>query len=206
MGCIVRKVNDVRLNRRFVKTEDEEEACRLLFNAYYETVFNTVKRRRWNHPDTVVDLDEITSDMFMKAVKKRKEIQEPEKLLEWLVKVAENLMIDAIRRSRQTRHLAVVPLDGPSVSEGTMLAETDAEYTEANRDMVAQLLRLLQDQDREIVDWLLDRLKPKEIAKRIGSTSEVVFLSFSVVSVGKVLVCFLSVIIVVELYRFLTSD
>ncbi len=174
MGCIVRKVNDVRLNRRFVETDDEEEACRLLFNAYYETVFNTVKTRRWNHPDTVVDPDEITSDTFITAFKKRKEIQESEKLLEWLKRVADNLMIDEIRRSRQKRLLAVISLDGPSVSEGTMLAETDAEYTEANRDLEAQLFRLLQDQDREIVDLLLDRLKPKEIAKTIDSTAEAV--------------------------------
>ena len=167
-------MNDVRLNRRFVETDNEEEACRLLFNAYYNTVFNTVKTRRWNHPDTVVDPDEITSDTFITAFKKRKEIQEPEKLLEWLKRVAENLMIDAIRRSRQKRGLAVVPLDGPSVSEGTRLAETDAEYTEANRDLEAQLLRLLQDQDREIVDLLLDGLKPKEIAETIDSTPEAV--------------------------------
>ena len=174
MGCIVRKVNDVRLNRRFVETDDEEEACRLLFNAYYETVFNTVKTRRWNHPDTVVDLDAITSDTFIKAVKMRKELQEPEKLLDWLIKVADNLMIDEIRRSRQKRLLAVISLDGPSVSEGTMLAETDAEYTEANQDLEVQLFRLLQDQDREIVDLLLDGLKPKEIAKTIDSTPEAV--------------------------------
>ncbi len=70
--------------------------------------------------------------------------------------------------------LGSFPLDGPSVSEGTMLAETDAEYTETNRDLVAQLLRLLQDQDREIVDLLLDELKPKEIAEKIPSTSEAV--------------------------------
>ena len=136
-------MNDVRLNRRFVETDDEEEACRLLFNAYYETVFNTVKRRRWNHPDTVVDPDEITNDTFIKAVKKRKEIQEPEKLLEWLKEVAKNLMIDAIRRSRQKRHLPTTSLDGPSVSEreavytsirdASMRAETDTARTEAYR-------------------------------------------------------------------------
>ena len=102
---------------------------------------------RWNHPDTVADPDEIASDTFIKALEKQKEIQAPEKLLEWLLKVAENLMIDAIRRSRQTRRLAATVLDGPSVSEGTMLAETDAEYTEANRELLARLLRLLQDQD-----------------------------------------------------------
>ena len=177
MGCIVREVNDVHLNRRFVETDDEEEAGQLLsllVNAYRKTVFNVVKSRKGNQPDTVVDPDEITNETFIKAFYKRKQIQEPEKLLEWLVKVAENLMIDAIRRSRQKRHLAVVPLDGPSVSEGTMLAETDAEYTEANRDLVAQLLCLLEDQDREIVELLLDELKPKEIAERIGLTPEAV--------------------------------
>lgn len=114
--CIVRKVNDVRLNRRFVETDDEEkvpELLRLLSNAYYETVFDAIDKRRWNHLDTVVNLDAITNETFLKAFNNRKQIGEPEKLVEWLIKVAGNLMIDAIRRSHQTRHLAVVPLDGP---------------------------------------------------------------------------------------------
>ena len=127
---------------------------------------------RWNHPDTVVDPDEITSDTFIKAFNKRKEIQEPEKLLEWLVKVAENLMIDEIRRSRQKRRLAVVPLGSLSNSEReTLIAGTDAEAKEV---LEAQLFCLLQDQDREIVDLLLDGLKSKEIAETIDSTSEAV--------------------------------
>ena len=130
---------------------------------------------RWNHPDTVVGLDEITSDTFIKAFNKRKEIQEPEKLLEWLEKVAENLMIDAIRRSRQKRRLAVVPLGSLSNSEReTLIAGTDAEQAEAKEVLEAQLFRLLQDQDREIVDLLLDGLKSKEIAETIDSTSEAV--------------------------------
>lgn len=183
MGCIVRKVNDVRLNRRFVEMDDEEEACRLLFNAYYEIVFNTVKRRRQNHPDTVVDPNEITNDTFIKAFEKRKKIQKPEKLVEWLKKVAENLMIDAIRRPRQKRHLPTTSLDGPpSVSEREALytsmrdasirAETDIARTEAYRYREEQLLRLLtyMDKDREIVVLARDeRLNPAEIAERNGS-------------------------------------
>ena len=178
MGYIVGKVNDVSLNRRFVETDDEEEArelLRLLSNAYYETVFDAIDRRRWNHPDTVVDPDAITNETFLKAFNKRKQIGEPEKLFEWLVTAAKNLMIDKIRNARsRARRLPFTPIDGPSISEGTRLAETDAEYTEANRDLVAQLLRLLQDQDREIVDLLLDELKPKEIAEVVTSTSEAV--------------------------------
>ena len=173
---IVRKVNDISLNRRFVETDDEEEACRLLFNAYYKIVFNTIDRRRWNHPDTVVDPDAITSETFIKAFNKRKQIGEPEKLLEWLVKVAKNLMIDEIRKSRRKRRLEVVRLESLSISErsapyATSLAETDAERTEAERVLEAQLLLLLQDQDREIVDLLIDKLRPKEIAGVITSTA-----------------------------------
>ena len=168
-------MNDVRLNRRFIEMDDEEEAWRLLFNAYYKIVFNTVERRRWNHPDTVVDPDEITSDTFITALEKRKEIQEPEKLLEWLKRVAENLMIDAIRKSRQTRRLAVVPLGTlPNSERETLIAGTDAEQAEAKEVLEVQLFCLLQDQDREIVDLLLDQLKPKEIAEVVTSTSKAV--------------------------------
>ncbi|RKU16533.1 hypothetical protein C6503_12155 [Candidatus Poribacteria bacterium] len=170
-------MNDVGLNRRFVETDDEEEAGRLLFNAYHKIVFNTIDRRRQNHPDTVVDPGEITSDTFIIAVKKRKGIQEPEKLLEWLKRVAENLMIDAIRRSRQKRRLPSTSLDGLSISEreafyASMCAETDAARTEAYRHREEQLLRLLtyMDKDREIVVLARDeRLNPAQIAERNGS-------------------------------------
>jgi len=186
VGCIVRKVNDVRLNRRFVETDDEEEARELLYllvNAYYKDVFNTINRRRANHPDTVVDPDGITNNTFLIAFHKRKQIGEPEKLLEWLIRVAKNLMIDAIRRSRQEKHLPTTSLDGPpSVSEREALytsmrdasirAETDIARTEAYRYREEQLLRLLtyMDKDREIVVIARDeRLNPAEIAERNGS-------------------------------------
>ena len=170
-------MNDVSLNRQFVETDDEEEAGRLLFNVYYKIVFNTVDRRRQNHPDTVVDPGEITSDTFIKALEKRKEIQEPEKLVEWLKRVAENLMIDAIRRSRQKRRLPSTSFDGLSVSEGealyaSMRAETDTARTEAYRYREEQLLRLLtyMDKDREIVVLARDeRLNPAQIAERVDS-------------------------------------
>lgn len=169
-------MNDVSLNRRFLET-DSEEACRLLFNTYYKTVFDTVRRMRWNHPDTVVDPDDITSETFIKAFKKRKEIQEPEKLLEWLVTAAKNLMIDKIRRFRtQTRRLPVVSVENffdleKEVPFASTIAETDTEQYEADRYLVAQLLRLLRDKDREIVEFMLNGLTSKEIATTIGSTA-----------------------------------
>ena len=178
MGSVVRKVNDVSLNRRFVETDDEEEArelLRLLFNAHYKNVLDIIDKRRWNHPDTVVDPDEITSATFLKAFNKRKQIGEPEKLFEWLVTAAKNLMIDKIRNARsRARRLPSTPIDGPSINEGTMLRETDTEQTEAEQEQIAQILLLLQDHDREIADLILDGLKPKEIAEARTSTPEAV--------------------------------
>ena len=71
--------------------------------------------------------------------------------------------------------MAVVPLDTLSNSEReTLIAGTDAQQAEAKEVFEAQLFCLLQDQDREIVDLLLDQLKPKEIAEVVTSTSKVV--------------------------------
>jgi len=172
-------VNDVDLNRRFVETDDEEVADLLfsqIFKAYYKTVCDKIDRMRWNHPDTVVDPDEITSDAFIKAFNKRKQIGEPEKLVEWLVTVAKNLMIDKIRKARaQARRISVVSLGSLSFSESstdyaTSLAETDAEQAQADQDRIEQILQLLDGKDREIVTLMLDRLSPKEIAVTINST------------------------------------
>ena len=168
-------VNDVSLNRQFLEGNDEN-AFTLLFKKYYPVVYAHVDRMMRNHPDPAVDADDITSKTFTRAFNKRKEIREPEKLLGWLLTTARNLTIDEIRNlERRTRHLSVESLDSLSVIEREVsfestLAKTDTEQTEANRYLIAQLLQLLQDKDREIVELMLDGLKPKEIADTIGST------------------------------------
>lgn len=175
-------MNNVSLNRRFVEADDEDEpeVCRLIFNAYYKIVFDTVSRMFRGHPDPAVDADDFTSETFMKAFNKRKEIQEPEKLLGWLITSAKNLMIDKMRRVRtRTRRLPTdaVGSDVDLESEASFastLAETDTEYTESNRYRVAQLLRLLQDKDREIVAFMLDEFSQKEIAEMISTTPDAV--------------------------------
>ena len=75
------------------------------------------------------------------------------------------------------RYLAVESFDNLSVGERdapfvSTSAKTDTERTEAHRYLVAQLLHLLpNNKDREIVELMLDGLRPREIAKTIGLTS-----------------------------------
>jgi len=110
-------VNDARLNRQFLETGDIDAFTRL-FKKYYPTVYAYVDRMMRDHTDPAVDADDITSETFTKAFEKRKEIQEPEKLLRWLLKTAKNLTIDRIRKSRQqARYLSVESLDNLSVRQ-----------------------------------------------------------------------------------------
>ena len=167
--------NDVSLNRRFLETGDIE-AFTLVFKKYYPVIYAHVSRMMRNHPDPAVDADDITSETFAIAFTKREEIREPEKLLAWLLSTARNLAIAEIRNSeRRMRHLAIESRDNLSISErdtlfASTLLKTDADQNETNRYLVTQLLRLIPDKDREIVELRLDGLRPREIAQTIGST------------------------------------
>ena len=166
------KVDEVRVNRQFLETGDAV-AFEQVFNTYYKIVYDAANKVVRNHEDA----EEITNDTFMRAFNKRAEIREPEQLLKWLRTTARNLAIDKIRKSRQqVKYLSVELLDNLSVRErdlrfASILRETNAEQTEANRELIKQLLRLLPDRDREIVELMFDELSPKEIAERIDSTA-----------------------------------
>ena len=172
-------VNDARLNRQFLETGDIDAFTRL-FKKYYPTVYAYIDRMMRDHTDPAVDADDITSETFTKAFDKRKEIQESEKLLRWFLKTAKNLTIDTIRKSRQqAKYLSIEALDDPSVREretlsASILAERNTVQTQADQYLTKQLLRLLSDKDREIVELMIDGLSRKEIAEKIDSTPDAV--------------------------------
>ncbi|MDE0427336.1 MAG: sigma-70 family RNA polymerase sigma factor [Candidatus Poribacteria bacterium] len=168
----------VNLNRHVLETDDAEEICRFLFDRYYKTVFDYVSKMMWNYPDPITDAEDITSETFTKAfnaLKRGKEIQEPEELSGWLITIAINLTIDRTRAlERRARYLPTESLDNLSVSEkeapfASTLSDKDSRQRAANHDMKMQLLRLLSDKDREIA-VLMDHLTPKAVAEVIGST------------------------------------
>ena len=173
---------NVLINRQFLETGDEEEAYALLFNTYHKDVFAKIDGMMRNHIDPAVDAADIAQETFIRAVKKRHQIREPEKVLRWLLKIATNLTRNEIRdakRRRQTGYTFVESLDDPSVSEGearyaTSLAETDAEQTEVERYLVRQLLCLLQGKDRKVAELKLAEAEIEEIAETVGPTAEAV--------------------------------
>lgn len=174
--------DNVRINRQFLETDDEEKACALLFNTYHDAVFAKINGMMRNHIDPAVDAADIAQETFIRAWKKRHQIREPEKVLRWLLKIATNLTRNEIRdakRRRQTGYTFVESLESLSVSEGdaryaTFRAETDTKQTETERYLVRQLLCLLQGKDRKVAELKLAEAEIEEIAETVGPTAEAV--------------------------------
>ena len=126
------------------------------------------------------DADEITNDTFLKAFIKRETIKYPEKLIGWLYTTAERAAIDLLRArqrdvNRTPELVSLDTLDGAKATAvASILAEQQVQQTETYQYLLTGLQRLLSEKDLEIVEYLLDGKKPKQIAKEIGSTAEAV--------------------------------
>ena len=175
-------MDDVSINRQFVETDDEEEACALLFNTYHKAVFAKISRMMRNHPDPTVAAEDMTQETFIKAFKERKTLREPEKLRGWLLTIATNLTLNEIRnaeRRRQAGDLSLESLESLSISErgaryATSLAETDAEQAEAIQYLMRQVLCLLQGKNRKVVELKIEGAEIEEIAETVGPNAEAV--------------------------------
>ncbi|MDE0482636.1 MAG: sigma-70 family RNA polymerase sigma factor [Candidatus Poribacteria bacterium] len=168
-------MNDNVLNRQFLET-GSEEALNLLMQEHYEPIRASVTKIIGNHHDA----DEITNQTFLKAFNKRETIKYPDKLVQWLWTTAKNAAIDHIRArgqgvNRMSEFATLDSVDGErEAAEASMLAAQQAQQTETERYLLRRLLRLLPEKDLEVVEHLLDELRPSEIAEAIGSTAEAV--------------------------------
>lgn len=164
---------DNDLNRQFLESGNEE-ALNLLMQKHYKWIRNSVTKIIENPHDA----DEITNETFLKAFNKRETIKYPDKLVGWLNTTAKNMAFDRLRdKQREVNRMSeFVSLDnvGGEVEDASMLAEQQALQTETEHDLLRCLLRLLPEKDLEVVENLLDDLKPKQIAEAIGSTAEAV--------------------------------
>ena len=175
-------MDDVSINRQFVETDDEEEACALLFNTYHKAVFAKISRMMRNHPDPAVAAEDMTQETFIKAFKERKTLREPEKLRGWLLTIATNLTLNEIRNAERRRQAGDSPLESlESLSIGergaryaTSLAETDAEQAEAIQYLMRQVLCLLQGKNRKVVELKIEGAEIEEIAETVGPNAEAV--------------------------------
>ncbi len=170
-------MEDDTLHRQFLKT-GSEEVLNLLMQKHYESIYGSVFSILRNHQDA----DEITNATFLKAYNKRETIKYPDKLLEWLYTTAKNAAIDKHRKNaaidRRRKMSELTSLDSADgereAAAASMLAARQAQQTETDQYLLRGILRLLSEKELEVVEYLMDGLKPKQIAEEIGSTAEAV--------------------------------
>jgi len=171
--------DNTAINRRFLETDDDNDAFELLFKTYYKAIFRSIDRMLRDHSDPAVDADDLTQETFIRALQKKNEVREPEKVPGWLFTIAKNLTLNEIRdakRRRETGSGSLKLLEDLSDSEkeapyAAFIAKTDAEQTETNRYRLQQCLYLLQGDDRKVVELKLEGAEIREIAQTIGATS-----------------------------------
>ena len=128
--------------------------------------------------------DEITNETFLKAFNERETIKYPDKLVSWLYKTAKHAAIDRLRARQRDVHQMpdLVFLDNLDAEReaatvsifAAQQAQQIETQIETDQYLLTSLLRLLTEKDREVVEYLLDGLKPKQIAEVIDSTAEAV--------------------------------
>ena len=143
---------------------------------YYKPICSHVFAILKDHQDA----DEITNETFLKAFNEREMIKYPDKLVSWLYKTAKNAAIDRLRARQRDVHQMpdLVSLDNldceREAAAASIFAAQQAQQIETDQYLLTSLLRLLTEKDREVVEYLLDGLKPKQIAEVIDSTAEAV--------------------------------
>ena len=97
--------------------------------------------------------------------------------MSWLYKTAKNAAIERLRARQRDVHQMpdLVSLDNLDAEREAAAASIfAAQQIETDQYLLTSLLRLLTEKDREVVEYLLDGLKPKQIAEVIDSTPEAV--------------------------------
>ncbi|MBI1358623.1 MAG: sigma-70 family RNA polymerase sigma factor [Acidobacteria bacterium] len=131
-----------------------------LIETHMRRVFRLIYRVVGNVPDA----QDLTQDAFVKALKRREQLKDPEKAAQWLGRIAVNTALDFMRRNKRVRfeEIDVAP-ESPSESpEQTVLRDEKRRYIEDG-------LRLLSDRERAaLILRDIEGLPAVEVAARLN--------------------------------------
>ncbi len=153
-----RQINLVRLAR-----EGDRNAFGELVREFEPTVFSIVVRRLRNQAEAA----EVTQEVFLRAFRKIGQLQEPERFMGWLKRIAVRLSINrAVRRPREL-------MQDPGILQGSVQARNETrlgierdEDASQVREGLSQLRRL----DREtLVAFYFEGQSLKQMSDRFES-------------------------------------
>lgn len=140
----------------------QQEALADIYEAYFVRVYRFVFYRV-SHKETAED---ITEDVFIKAFKGLKNLEELDAFEGWLFQIARNLVIDYYRKKKQ-----LVPLDSV---ENTLEYDTNVVEIinlQLEQSILIKLLKELNDEQQSVIKMkFFEDLDNSTIAKILNKT------------------------------------
>lgn len=131
-----------------------------LIETHMRRVFRLIYRVVGNVPDA----QDLTQDAFVKALKRRDQLKDPEKAAQWLGRIAVNTALDFMRRNKRVRFEEIekapeAPVESP---EQSVLRDEKRRYIEDG-------LRLLSERERAaLILRDIEGLSAVEVAARLN--------------------------------------
>ena len=133
-------------------------------SVFIETHMRRVFRLIYRVVGNVPDAQDLTQEAFIKALRRRDQLQDPDKAAHWLGRIAVNTALDFVRRRKRVVFEEIVqspPDPGESPEQGVLRSE-QKQYIEDG-------LRLLSERERAaLILRDIEGLPAAEVAERLG--------------------------------------
>ncbi len=129
--------------------------------AHMRRVFRLIYRVVGNVPDA----QDLTQDAFIKALRRRDQLKDPDRAAQWLGRIAVNTALDFVRRKKR---VTFEEIEHPPVDESAETPEQGALRGE-QKQYIEDGLRLLSERERAaLILRDVEGLPATEVAARIG--------------------------------------
>ena len=139
-----------------------QESLDSVYNQYYKNVYRYILFRVTYH----YDAEELTNDVFVKAIRNQKKYNPCYSMEAWLIGIAKNTVTDYLRKNMRLKFVSLDDVTG--LNSADRQPEEIAVTNEEVKQLVSAMAKL-KDKERQILSMkFATDLKHKEIADVLG--------------------------------------
>ncbi len=122
----------------------------------------------------VADAQDLTQEVFIKAIQREDQLRDGEKAAQWISRIASNTAIDFLRRRGRAVHAALD--DGPEISDGRRNADPERILLTAESHQIFQdaLLTLTPRERAALVMRDVEGVPAEDVAQALGCSKATV--------------------------------
>ena len=146
-----------------------------LEDRFVEAHLTRIFRQIYRMVGNVHDAQDLTQEVFIKALQRRDQIRDLEKAAHWLSRIATNTALDFLRRARRVSFTDIADAPAAAFESSAFHSPESAVLRTEQRDWLAEGLERLTPRERAaLVLRDLEDLPAGEVAKRMDCSSATV--------------------------------